>query len=159
MEPLRDSPPAARIEPLRDSPSTPKADPLKDTQSIASITSVTEAEMNDYLVHAAECCQDHEHCTSQLCGLLKSKIAHHRDCPVDQYCPECLEVIDLCMRHALECGKGHDECKYVGLAAGIAAADAQVRGATSVLWDLAHERKRKAIQWMATLVNALRIAG
>lgn len=83
------------------------------TTKVMMDCNIGECELDECLVHAAECHRDHHACESKLCGLLKSKIAHHRDCPVDQYCAECLEIIDLCMRHALECGKGPGECKYV----------------------------------------------
>jgi hypothetical protein len=71
-----------------------------------------EEDIQRALLHASDCEKIEGHCIEQHCADIKRKLAHYADVSVDHICHECLDVIDMCMRHALECGRGHT-CKYV----------------------------------------------
>lgn len=71
-----------------------------------------EDEIQMALIHASECKSAAEmECVEVHCKEIKRKLYHYSDCPVDHFCSDCLDVVDMCMRHALECGRGHN-CRY-----------------------------------------------
>jgi hypothetical protein len=71
-----------------------------------------EEDIQAALLHASDCDLHAGECVEQHCSGIKRKLMHYNEAAVDHICSECLDVIDMCMRHALECGRGHT-CTYV----------------------------------------------
>lgn len=70
-----------------------------------------EDDLHASLMHASAC-QVADGCDDAHCQAIKRKLAHYKEVPMDHCCSDCMDVVDMCMRHVLDCPRG-PECSYV----------------------------------------------
>lgn len=71
-----------------------------------------EEDLQSSLTHASACQVTDGTCVDPTCHDIKRKLQHYKEVAMDHSCIDCMDVIDMCMRHVLDCPRGQD-CSYV----------------------------------------------